>query len=227
MPTQISSKTSDSTGSFFDLWPSKVSANERRCFICNAFTHWLKPCSAWDNKRVLNSNVEASRQRRQWDLVFVTEVGVTIRVIETCLTKVDTAPELWCSICYNLHHYTGVTMSATASQITDNATVCSTDCPGAHQRKHQSSAPLAFVRGIHRWPVDSPHKWPVTRKMFPYDGVVIIYVAHYGHTAGEIYSRVGNYATAWMDSWRVTQQILYDFRNRFLTKNTRARRKCS
>ena len=27
---------------------------------------------------------------------------------------------------------------------------------------------------------------------------------------------VGNYATAWMDSWRVTQQILYDFRNKFL-----------
>ena len=35
----------------------------------------------------------------------------------------------------------------------------------AHQ-KHQSSAPLAFVRGIHRWPVDSPYKGPVTRKSF-------------------------------------------------------------
>ena len=34
------------------------------------------------------------------------------------------------------------------------------------QRKHQSSASLAFVRGIHRWPVNSPHKGPVTRKMF-------------------------------------------------------------
>ena len=31
-------------------------------------------------------------------------------------------------------------------------------------RKHQSSASLAFVRGIHRWPVNSPHKGPVTRK---------------------------------------------------------------
>ena len=35
-------------------------------------------------------------------------------------------------------------------------------------RKHQSSASLAFVRWIHRWPVNSPHKWPVTRKMFPF-----------------------------------------------------------
>ena len=41
------------------------------------------------------------------------------------------------------------------------------------QRKHQSSASLAFVWGIHRWPVKSPHKWPVARKMFPFDDVVM------------------------------------------------------
>ena len=40
-------------------------------------------------------------------------------------------------------------------------------------RKHQSSASLVFVRGIHRWPVNSPHKGPVTRKMFPFDDVII------------------------------------------------------
>ena len=44
---------------------------------------------------------------------------------------------------------------------------------GADQRKHQSSAPLAFVRGIHRGPVNSPHKWPVTLKMFPFDDVIM------------------------------------------------------
>ena len=33
-------------------------------------------------------------------------------------------------------------------------------------KKHQSSASLAFVRGIHRWPADSPHKGPVTRKKY-------------------------------------------------------------
>ena len=43
--------------------------------------------------------------------------------------------------------------------------------------EHQSSASLAFVRGIHRWPVNSPHKGPVTRKMFPFDDVImVIYV---------------------------------------------------
>ena len=44
---------------------------------------------------------------------------------------------------------------------------------GADQRKHQSSVLLAFVRGIHRGPVNSPHKWPVTRKMFPFDDVIM------------------------------------------------------
>ena len=41
------------------------------------------------------------------------------------------------------------------------------------QKKHQSSASLAFVRGIHRLPVNSPHKRPVTRKMFPFNDVII------------------------------------------------------
>ena len=44
---------------------------------------------------------------------------------------------------------------------------------GADQRKHQSSALLAFVRGILRGPMNSPHKWPVTRKMFPFDDVIM------------------------------------------------------
>ena len=48
---------------------------------------------------------------------------------------------------------------------------------GADQRKHQSSASLAFVRGIHRWPVNSPHKWPVTLKMFLLDDVIMLIVS--------------------------------------------------
>ena len=37
--------------------------------------------------------------------------------------------------------------------------------------KHQRSASLAFVQGIHWGPVNFPHKGPVTRKMFPFDDV--------------------------------------------------------
>ena len=63
-------------------------------------------------------------------------------------------------------------MGTMASQITSLTIVYSTVYSGADQRKHQSSASLAFVRGIHRSPVNSPRKWPVTRKMFPFDDVI-------------------------------------------------------
>ena len=62
-------------------------------------------------------------------------------------------------------------MGAIASQITSLTIVYSTVYSDADQRKHQSAASPAFVRGIHRSPVNSPHKWPVTRKMFPFDDV--------------------------------------------------------
>ena len=64
-------------------------------------------------------------------------------------------------------------MDAMASQITSLTIVYSTAYSDADQRKHQSSASLAFVRGIHRGPVNSPHKWPVTWKMFPFDDVIM------------------------------------------------------
>ena len=52
-------------------------------------------------------------------------------------------------------------------------TGCSAVCSGTDQRNHQSSASLAFVRGIHQWLVDSPHKGPVTQKMFPFYDVIM------------------------------------------------------
>ena len=72
-----------------------------------------------------------------------------------------------------LVHYGDVMMGAIASQITSLTIVYSTVYSDADQRKHQSSALLAFVRGIHRGPVNSPHKWPVTRKICPYDDVIM------------------------------------------------------
>ena len=70
-----------------------------------------------------------------------------------------------------VEHYDDVIMGPTASQITSHTIVFSTVCSDADQTKHQSSASLAFARGIHRGPVNSPHKWPVMRKMFPFDDV--------------------------------------------------------
>ena len=57
-------------------------------------------------------------------------------------------------------------MSALASQITGIAIVCSTVCSGLDERNHQSSASLAFVRGMHLWPMDYPHKGPGHGKCF-------------------------------------------------------------
>ena len=73
----------------------------------------------------------------------------------------------------SMSHYCDVIMGTMASQITSLSIVYSTVYSGPDQRKHQSSASLAFVWGIHRWPVNSPHKWPVTRKMFPFDDIIM------------------------------------------------------
>ena len=64
-------------------------------------------------------------------------------------------------------------MGSMASQITSLTIVYLAIYSGSDQRKHQSSTSLAFVWGIHRGPVNSPHKWPVTRKMFPFDDVIM------------------------------------------------------
>ena len=76
------------------------------------------------------------------------------------------------------YHYDDVIMSTVTSQITSPTIVYSSVYSGADQRKHHSSASLAFVRGIHRGPVNSPHKWPVTRKRLPFDDVIMYHEAH-------------------------------------------------
>ena len=66
-------------------------------------------------------------------------------------------------------HYGDVIMDAIASQITSLTVVYSTVYSDADQM-----ASPAFVWGIHRGQVNSPHKWPVTRKMFPFDDVIML-----------------------------------------------------
>ena len=74
---------------------------------------------------------------------------------------------------YKKYNYNNVMMGTMAYQITSLTSVYSAVYSGADRRKHQSSASLAFVFGIRRGPVNSPHKWPVTRKMFPFDDVIM------------------------------------------------------
>ena len=70
-------------------------------------------------------------------------------------------------------HCSDVIMSGMTSQTTSLTSVYSTVYSGADQRNNQSSTSLAFARGIHRWPVNPPHKGPVTRKMFPFGDVMM------------------------------------------------------
>ena len=72
-----------------------------------------------------------------------------------------------------LNYFNDVIIGTIASQITSFTIVYSIVCSDADQRYYQSSASLVFVRGIHRVPLNSPHKWPVTRKMFPFDDVIM------------------------------------------------------
>ena len=91
-------------------------------------------------------------------------------------TKVYAFSSLWnviLSIYILSIYYSDVIMSAMESQITSLTIVYSTVYSGSAQRKHQSSASLAFVRGIHLWPVNSPHKRPVMRKILPFDDVIM------------------------------------------------------
>ena len=78
-----------------------------------------------------------------------------------------------------IKHYDDVIMGAIASQITIITIIYWNVFSGADQSKHQSSAPLAFVWGIHRGPVNSQHKWPVTRKKFPFDDVIMCVMCFY------------------------------------------------
>ena len=101
-------------------------------------------------------------------------------IMNLCMANIS-AITFWSS------YYSDAIMRAMASQITGVSTVSW----GGDQRKHRSPASLAFERGIHRLPVNSPHKGPVTRKMFPFDDVTMIQVhssldegqksLHWGH----------------------------------------------
>ena len=71
-----------------------------------------------------------------------------------------------CSDVLKMKHYSDFIMSAMASRITGVSIVFSVVCSGTDQRKYQGSASL----------VDSPHKGPVTQRMFSFDGVIMINV---------------------------------------------------
>ena len=99
--------------------------------------------------------------------VWLSALQATSHYLKQCFQDV------WRRLTSLDHHYRDVIMNIMASQIIGVSIVYSTVCSGADQRKHQSYASLAFVRGIHLSPLNSPNKGPVTRKMFPLDDVTM------------------------------------------------------
>ena len=116
-------------------------------------------------------------------------LSIKLPPVKLNIKPMDILAKTWCDAIYHVHdtgkpqvnnglpvldfHYSVVIMGAMASQITSPNIVYSIVYPGADQRKRHSSTLLAFVRGIHRWPVNFPHKRQVTRKMFPFDDVIM------------------------------------------------------
>ena len=113
-------------------------------------------------------------------------------------------------------HYCDVIMSPTASQITSLTIVYSIVYLGTDQRKHQSSVSLAFVWGIHRRPVNSPHKWPVMRKMFPFDDVIMFLVINNSVTVRRIRdAKVITWTSAKLSSIRCLRKASLVFQSKF------------
>ena len=96
------------------------------------------------------------------------------------------------------------------------------------QIKENIKASLAFVRGIHRSPVNSLHKWPVTRKMFPFDDVIIwgARVTHLSlnETAAFVLQVLTNYYVSTTNrSFRVTLSIYWNSFNKYLETCSKSR----
>ena len=110
-----------------------------------------------------------------------------------------------------------VMMNAMASQITSLTIVYSTVYSGTNQRQYERFASLAFVRGIHRWPVNSPHKGPITRKMLPFDDVIMTnrklgslhlpLIYDHWRVARRLSPNIGSRKTAYRWLWASLQQL--------------------
>ena len=110
-----------------------------------------------------------------------------------------------CDVVYNRNSdYNDVIISTMAFQITGVSIVYSTVGKSPDQRKQQSSASLASVWGNHRWPAITPHKRPVTRKMFPFDDVI---------------THVCNTSAIHIGSNKYTQWIHYQIMPRFFANS--------
>ena len=120
---------------FLSLWPYFSANGNQPCVA----THTLKHCPWFIEICIWRYGIGVLLRKVNWYISFT----------EMAPRRVATK-HLWSRAI--LVYYNDVIMSARASQITSVSIVCSTVYLGAVHGKHQSSASLTFVRGIHRWP---------------------------------------------------------------------------
>ena len=135
--------------------------------------HWfrVRPGSCRHQAIVWTNDDLLLMGAKEWNLIQNTLSFKKMHLIFSITTLL-----VWCCLCefYFALHYNDIIMGTIASQITSLTIVYLTVYSDADQRKHQICASLAFMRGIHRGPVNSPHKWPVIQKMFPFDDVIML-----------------------------------------------------
>ena len=165
-------------------------------YLARQLCHWANlPCSFADTKykdkhswqRALSRKRKFTSSQTVSNIAFASVMcSILLDILQHTVRHWNCAHGsqfflFYCSctdLFYPCSHYNDAIMGAMASQITSLTIVYSIVYSDADQRKHQSSASLVFVGGIHRGPGNSPHKWPVTRKMFPFDDVIMI-SSHY------------------------------------------------
>ena len=147
---------------------------------CVWWRHQMEAVSVWlalcvGNPLVTGGFPSQMASHTSFDIFF--DVSLNQRLNKLSIRRWFETPgcSLWrhCKGLSKTKHYSAVIMGTSASQTTSLTIVYSTVYSGADQIKHQSSASVAFVHGIPRWPVNSPHKWSVTRKVLPFDDVIM------------------------------------------------------
>ena len=130
--------------------------------ICARMNGWVNNGEAGDLRR----------NRVHYDVIVMYSKRATISMIP--FNKLMWSQHfIYHGVCTSVGvHYNDFIITTMASQIAASR-LFTQPFIMRRSKKHQSSASLAFVRGIHRWPVNSPHKGSVTRKMFPFDDVII------------------------------------------------------
>ena len=142
-----------------------MSGKYRQFLVHNPSPHSATYMRPWTGSALASEPMLDYRNKRQWFFSFTKmHLKISSPKMQPFCPGGD---ELMCSLQWRHNECYGVSNH----QRLDHLLVCRLS--GANQRQHQSSAPMAFVRGIHRWPVDSPHKRHVTRKMLPFDDVIM------------------------------------------------------